>query len=198
MIDVDVLLYDGLDELDAVGPFEILAAAGMTPRTVAVNASRPVTGSHGLRIGVDAVLGTPPTLLVVPGGGWASDAGGVRTVIRDGTIPAWILECHAAGTVIAAVCTGGLIVASTGLLEGRPAVTHHLGLDGLRTMGADVRPDARVIDDGELLTCGGVTSGLDLAMHLVERYLGADAATAAAERIEHERRGPVLVTAASA
>ena len=85
-----------------------------------------------------------------------------------------------------------MLIAASGLLRGRPAVTHHAALDDLREYGVDVHAEARVVDDGDILTSGGVTSGIDLALRLIEVDLGRDAAMTAATRIEHEYRGPVF------
>jgi transcriptional regulator GlxA family with amidase domain len=81
-----------------------------------------------------------------------------------------------------------MLIAASGILRGRPAVTHRSALDDLRDYGVDVRPEARVIDDGDVLTSGGVTSGIDLALHVVERARGRAAALKEAARIEHEFR----------
>ncbi|MDQ8046929.1 MAG: hypothetical protein AAGC46_18675, partial [Solirubrobacteraceae bacterium] len=80
------------------------------------------------------------------------------------------------------------------LTEDRPVVTHHEGRAALRELGATVLDDPRVVDDGDLLSSGGVTSGIDLSLHLVGRWFGDAAADAGAARIEHDRRGPLLVT----
>ncbi|MFE2977505.1 DJ-1/PfpI family protein [Streptomyces sp. NPDC059258] len=91
---------------------------------------------------------------------------------------------------VATVCGGSLVLALAGLLEGRHATTHHLGLDLLDATGAHaVR--ARVVDDGDLVTGAGVTSGLDLALHLLEREAGPRIAHAVEELFAHERRGTV-------
>ena len=82
------------------------------------------------------------------------------------------------------------------MLRGRPAVTHRSALDDLRRFGALVHPEARVVDDGDVLTSGGVTSGIDLALHLIELEHGRDAALREAARIEHDCRGPVISTRA--
>jgi transcriptional regulator GlxA family with amidase domain len=87
-----------------------------------------------------------------------------------------------------------MLIAASGLLRGRPAVTHRSALDDLRDYGADVHQEARVVDDGDVLTSGGVTSGIDLALHLIELERGRDAALREAARIEHDFRGPVLVS----
>lgn len=220
---VEVLVFEGADELDVVGPFEVLAASGFPIRTVVLPSSAPpavaaadvavsaaatapidvpatVRGANGLRLGVDGTLGGPdgafgarPGLLVVPGGGWLDGTPGVRALTEDADVVARMTALHAEGTVLVSVCTGAMLLAATGVLRGRPAVTNRLALDDLRATGADVRDDARVVDDGDVITAGGPLAGIDLAIRLVERYLGAEAAAAAAERVEHERTGPLVV-----
>jgi len=91
---------------------------------------------------------------------------------------------------VATVCGGSLALAMAGLLEGRNAVTHHLGLDVLDATGVNV-VNARVVDDGDLVTAGGVTSGLDLALHLLQRSYGPRVALAVESLFAYERRGTV-------
>lgn len=199
MHSVEIVVYDGFDDLDAVGPFEVLAAAGFATALVTLDETPEVTTAHGLRVTPHGTLGAAPELLVVPGGGWGDRASaGAWAEVRRGRLPAAIAERHRAGSTVAAVCTGTMLVAAAGLLAGRPAVTHRVALDDLREAGADVHPEARVVDDGDLLSAGGVTSGIDLALHLVARERGDAAAAAAARRIEHEPRGSVLLTRAPA
>jgi transcriptional regulator GlxA family with amidase domain len=100
------------------------------------------------------------------------------------------LVLHEEGTILAAICTGSMLLAAAGLLRGRPATTHHGALEDLRTAGAEVIR-ARVVDDGDIVTAGGVTSGLDLALWLVERFAGPQLAVAVEQRLEYERRGTV-------
>lgn len=189
---VQVLVYDGVDELDAMAPYEILAAAGFAVE-LATLGPRQVRTAHGIALRADGLLAGDRDLLVVPGGGWLSRAPrGAWAEARRGVAPRAIAARHAAGSVIAAVCTGVMIVAASGMLLGRPAVTHHAALDELREAGAQVHPEVRVVDDGDLLTAGGVTAGIDLALHLVERERGEGAAWTGARRIEYEQRGPVL------
>ncbi|HEY2259148.1 MAG TPA: DJ-1/PfpI family protein [Solirubrobacteraceae bacterium] len=193
----EVLFFDGFDDLDAIAPFEILAAAGFPLRAVAFPEAATVTSAHGLRVQVDGPLGEAPELLVIPGGRWAGGGNaGVRAMTR-GELPARLARLHEQGTVLASVCTGAMLLATAGLLRGRTAVTHHVALDDLARAGADVRRDARVVDDQEFVTCGGPTAGIDLSLHLVERFCGPAVAQAGAERIEHERIGPLVVTAAA-
>ncbi len=163
----EILLYEGFEELDAFGPFEVLAVAAFEPSLVTLAPAERVTGAHNVT--------------VVP-----HDRGAWGEAQRD-TLPRAIAARHAAGTTLAGVCTGTMLIASAGLLVGRPAVTHRSALDDLAAAGAEVIAGARVVDDGEILTAGGVTAGIDLALRLVERRDGVGAAERAAEAIEYRR-----------
>ena len=195
---VAVVVFEGFDELDAIGPLEVLrnaAAMGATDLSVelvALDGSAEVTGSHGLRVRTDGRLDPGRTdLLVIPGGGW-NDRGahGAWAGAERGDLPAAIAAASRAGAVVATVCTGAMLAATAGLIRGRPAITHHGAVEDLRASGAQV-VEARVVDDGDLVTAGGVTSGIDLALWLVERHFGADLAEAVAAEIEHPRHGEV-------
>ena len=194
---VAVVCFDGFDELDAIGPFEVFQNAARAGATwdVTLRSVRPadtVTAGHGLTVEVDGPLADcSPDLLVVPGGGWTdgSDAG-ARAEADRGDLPEAIAEVHEAGGVVAGVCTGGMLLARAGLLDGRPAVTHGDALDDLRATAAEV-VDARVVDDGDVLTAGGVTSGLDLAVHVVAREWGDAVAQSVRTEMEYDPRGTI-------
>jgi transcriptional regulator GlxA family with amidase domain len=196
-MNVEIAVYDGFDELDAIGPYEVLdngAAEGaeLSVSLRTMDDRSRVTASHGLRMLPDGELGeTDPDLVIVPGGGWNdhSEAGAWAEAER-GDLPDWLADRHAAGVTIGAVCTGGMIVSRAGLLEGRPAITHGGAVDDLRATGAEVI-DARVVDDGDVVTAGGVTSGIDLGLYLLEREFGVALAERVADRMEYERRGPI-------
>ncbi|MCP9489498.1 MAG: DJ-1/PfpI family protein [Solirubrobacteraceae bacterium MAG38_C4-C5] len=192
-----VVIFPGVDDLDAFGPFEVLAnaragGADIAVRLVTLYPAETVTTSHGAALVPHGALDgeAVPDLLVVPGG-WNEPAQtGARSEAQRGELPAAIARLHAGGTTIASVCTGAGIVAAAGLLDGREASTHHRARDGLRERGVQI-VDARVVDDGDVLSAGGVTAGIDLALWLVERFFGAGLADAIAREMEHERRGPV-------
>ncbi|MFW6382877.1 MAG: ubiquitin-like small modifier protein 1 [Haloferacaceae archaeon] len=202
---VHVLLYDGFDELDAIGPYEVFDYARefgalIVPSYRTLEPRERITASHGTRIVPDGTLPDPsepdaPDLIVVPGGGWnARDEGASAWVeAKRGDVPRALAAHHRAGARVAGVCTGGMLLATAGLVDGRPAVTHASALEELRDSGAVVR-DARVVDDGDVLTAGGVTSGLDLALHVVERHAGAELADRIATVVEYDRRFDVEVT----
>jgi len=211
-VNVDILVYDGFDELDGIGPYEVFdyalgfAAGGDGSdgaddaegpgrvRYVALDDRDRVTASHGTRVGVDGALpdadaGDAPDLLVVPGGGWSArdEAASAWAEAQKGDVPRALAAHHAAGTRIASVCTGSMLLAEAGVTDGRRAVTHASAVEELRASGAEV-VDARVVDDGDLLSAGGVTSGIDLALYVVEREFGSDVADRVATVIEYERR----------
>ncbi len=141
-----------------------------------------------------AVLTEHPDLLVVPGGGWAGRCNrGAWGEAQAGTLPEAIAARHATGTTLAGVCTGAMLIATAGLLTGRPAVTHRSVLKDLVAGGAEVVADARVVDDGDIITAGGVTAGIDLALRLVERQHDKSVATRVAGQIEYVPQGAVHV-----
>jgi transcriptional regulator GlxA family with amidase domain len=187
---IDIVVFDGLDEMDAIAPYEVLrTAAGLgapiEAELVGVHGAGTVTASHGARIVVDRRPSGSADMLLVPGGGWFHGAG-VRDEIERGELPALLVAAREAGAIVGSVCTGAMLLAAAGLVQGRPATTHHAAIEDLRAAGAQI-VDARFVDDGDLLTAGGVTSGLDLALHIVEKVAGASIAEQVAREIEYER-----------
>jgi transcriptional regulator GlxA family with amidase domain len=198
-----VLLFDGFDPLDVVAPFEVLWAGGRSAggalRVELAAAGGPrlvASGSPGISLSATAAIDAARAdVLVVPGA--------VGPISGDGadTIPALLARAAESalaaavrpafdrpGAVVAAVCGGTLVLAMAGLIEGRHAVTHHLGMEVLAATGAIAVP-ARVVDDGNLVSAGGVTSGLDLGLHLLERLLGPRIAHSVEALFAYERRG---------
>jgi transcriptional regulator GlxA family with amidase domain len=203
-----IVLFDGFDPLDVIGPYEVLVAGsdalGGELEVELVSAEGPrdvVSGSRGLTLRATGHLDpTKPGYVVVPGA-----AGPVEGDPDEGveTIPVLLArfgETAAAPLVqkafdhpdvtVATVCGGSLALAMAGLIDGRHANTHHLGVDVLEATGA-IPVDARVVDDGNLVSAGGVTSGLDLALHLLERSYGPRVALSVEKMFAYERRGTV-------
>ena len=162
---IAVVVFEGFDELDAIGPLEVLRNAAsmgdadLQVDLVTLDGAAEVTGSHGLRVRTDGPLDPDRTdLVVVPGGGWNDrGASGAWAEAERGELPAAIAAAHQGGAVVATVCTGAMLATAAGLTRGRPAVTHHGAIGDLRAAGAEV-VEARVVDDGDLVTAGGVTS----------------------------------------
>ncbi len=201
------MLFDGFDPLDVIAPFDVLVAGSdavggeLVVELVSAEGPRPVvSGSRGLALNATAQLDpSKPGYVIVPGasGPTDGDPDEVDTIpvllARFGETDAVPLMRDAMANpdiTVATVCGGSLALAMAGLLEGRNAVTHVLGLDVLDATGVNV-VRARVVDDGDLVTAGGVTSGLDLALHLLDRSYGPRVALAVEELFEYERRGTV-------
>ncbi len=216
---IQVVLFDGFDPLDAIAPYEVLYAGGsasdgaVTVELVSAEGPREVvSGTGGLTL---RAAGAPDLeradMLLVPGaagrvgepGEVPEDEVGAGEWQQDEFIPVLLgrtltTELPALleramddpDITVATVCGGSLVLAMAGLLEGRHATTHHRGLDLLDATGAHaVR--ARIVDDGDLITGAGVTSGLDLGLYLLEREVGPRVAHAVEELFSHERRGTV-------
>lgn len=184
----EILIFDGFDELDAFGPYEVLAQAGFDVALVAAGANDRIVASQGAIVVPHRELTDQAELLVMPGGGWTRrPPKGTWAEVQRGALPSLIADRHAAGAKLASVCTGAFLIAASGLLNGRPATTHHDDVDDLEGMGVRVIRDARVVDDGEIVTAAGVTSGLDMALWIVEQEKGREEADAVATEIEHRR-----------
>ena len=186
----EIVLFEGFDELDAIGPYEVLenaaqAGADLETSLVTLEETDMVTASHDLRVESQGTLGQPD-ILIVPGGGWTTANGGVRAAVDDGALAAAVDERFTEGATVASVCTGAMVLAEAGLLEGRPAATHPVAEEDLEASAANV-VDERIVDDGDVLTAGGVTSGLDLALWIVEREFGEEIASEVSELMEYER-----------
>jgi transcriptional regulator GlxA family with amidase domain len=200
-----VILFDGFDPLDVIAPYEVLWAGGVASggqlqvELVSLEGARLVpSGSSGVALSaVGAIDLERADVLVVPGAVGRVSGEGPDTIpailgrAAQSGLPAVIEAAMARPDMtVATVCGGSLILAMAGLLEGRSAVSHHEGLALLEATGAQV-VRARVVDDGDLITAGGVTSGLDLALYLLERELGPRVAHSVEAMFDFERRGTV-------
>ena len=178
-----ILLFDGVEELDAVGAYEVLAKAKqLHPRldlTVRFRAIKEeIEGALGMKFLAHEVRRelTDLDLVIVPGGPgreeFVKDEEALKALLDFGT-----------EKPVASVCTGALILKAAGLLAGRKATTHHGAMDELRTV-ADVI-EARVVEDGLVTTAAGVTASIDLGLHLLTKHFGPELAREVAERIEY-------------
>ncbi len=186
---IDIILFDGFDELDAIAPYEVLRTAaelGAPIEVELVGAHGPatITASHKARIFVERGPSVDADMLIVPGGGYFHGSG-IRTELELRELPRVVAAAHARGAIIGSVCTGAMLLAATGITAGRRMTTHHLAIEDLRASGAEI-VEGRFVDDGDIVSAGGVTSGIDLALHLVERFAGARIAGEVAKEIEYE------------
>ena len=193
---IDIVVYDGIDEMDAWGPAEVFRSAARLDSRVAVRLVTPapqpmVTGAYGLRFLPDGTFQPGAAdVLVVPGGGWAARAEqGAWGEVQRGRLLPLLRQARAGTPLVTAVCTGTMLLAHAGIVGARRAATHHSAWGDLAATGATVVRE-RVVDDGDLVTSGGVTSGLDLALWIVERELSPAVADAVADRMEYRRTPP--------
>jgi transcriptional regulator GlxA family with amidase domain len=194
---IEIVVFDGFDELDAVLPFEVFSnaaeASDWEVALVGVHGGGEVVASHGLRLRTESGLGRPDAI-VIPGGGWNTRAPqGTWAQVQDGYLPQRVSELAPGCAWVASVCTGAMVLAAAGLTTGRPATTHHSAREELGASGAHLI-DARVVDDGDVITCGGVTSGLDMALWMVERELGAELAASIGREMEATRSSSISRT----
>jgi transcriptional regulator GlxA family with amidase domain len=192
---IAIALFDRAEELDFAGPWEVLAywanewpEDGVEVFTVA-ETSQPVTCAKGLRVLPDRTWDEAGSVdvLVFPGGI------GTRPQLGDERIRARLRDLAAGGTLMTSVCTGALVFADAGLLDGRPATTYWQQLELLASLGEriDVRPNDRFVDAGEVITAAGVSAGIDMALHLVRRLHSAERARDVRRGIQYDPQPPV-------
>jgi transcriptional regulator GlxA family with amidase domain len=195
MTTIAVVLFDGAEELDYAGPWEVLAAwatqhpdDGVSVHTVA-ESTEPIRSAKGLRVLADHTWETapPPDVLLVPGGV------GVYGLIDDEGFLDRLRALAGGGTLVTSVCTGALVLAAAGLLRDRPATTWWGRLDRLAELDPtiEVRPDDRFVDSGEIVTAAGVSAGIDMALHLVARLHSPERAREVRRYIQYDPEPPV-------
>lgn len=193
---IDVVVFDGLDESDALGPLEVFRSAGkagadLTVQLVTRRPQQLVTGAFRLRFLPDGVYQPRRAdAVLVPGGGWAARAeSGAWAEVQHGDWLPLLADAATSNSIIAGVCSGTMLLAHAGVIGDRRANTHHTAWDDLAAAGATLVKD-RIVDDGNLVTSGGVTSGIDLALWLLEREFSGQLADDMATRMEYARTRP--------
>jgi transcriptional regulator GlxA family with amidase domain len=185
-MDIAIPLFDRFTALDAIGPYEVLSRLpGARVRWVGLEA-RTYESDRGLRIAVDTTLEEVPApeVLVVPGGM------GTRTLVDDPRMLDWVRGVHATSTWTTSVCTGSLVLAAAGLLDGVRATTHWAALDLLGELGAVPVADERVVEVGKIVTAAGVSSGIDMALRLAAKIARPEVAQAIQLVIEYDPQPP--------
>ncbi|RVD55146.1 DJ-1/PfpI family protein [Mesorhizobium sp. M2D.F.Ca.ET.185.01.1.1] len=162
-----ILVFPNVQQLDLTGPYEVMATVKGAEVELIWKDRNPVTSSTRLSLTPTATFEDCPPLdvLCVPGGG------GVNALLEDKAVLDFVWERAAQARYITSVCSGALVLGAAGLLKGKRATTHWYAHDFLEEFGA-VPVDARIVEDGRLITAGGVTSGIDFGLALVARLLG--------------------------
>ncbi len=193
---IGILIFDGVELLDFAGPYEVFSAARDSvdsrarPLTVfaVAESTALITCNNGLVVQPRYALADCPALdiLLVPGGQ------GTRALIHHAPVVDWIGERANSTELTTSVCTGSFLLAQAGLLDGKAATTHWASVERMREMFPDVKVrggqpgSERWVDEGDIVTSAGVSAGIDMALHLLRRLYGEEAADATARGMEYE------------
>ncbi|MET0340902.1 MAG: DJ-1/PfpI family protein [Polyangiales bacterium] len=188
---LQVLLFDGFEITDGLAPYDVLkvssnGGARFQTSLVALGDAPEVKSLHDVVVKPNAAFDESADILVLPGAPqlWRNN---IQPPGLDVLLQKWV----AAGKVLATVCTGAVLAARTGVLKGRNVATHRAAHEVIKATGVNLIPNAKVVDDGNVLSSGGVIAGVDLAIYMIDRFYGAQAALAAETIFEYERHGVV-------
>lgn len=185
---VAILLFDNVEVLDFAGPFEVFSVTSEELKQkvfeVVTVAEKPVVQARGgLSINVTYTLETcpQPDILIVPGGI------GTRPLLKNETVLNWIKEKYELCEHLLSVCTGAMLLGKIGLLDGLPSTTHHATFDEYQTIAPNtlIVKDKRFVDNGKIVTSGGISAGIDMSLYMVEKLLGRDAVEKTVKEMEY-------------
>jgi transcriptional regulator GlxA family with amidase domain len=185
-MDIAILLYDRFTALDAIGPYEVLSRVPGARVTFVAAQDGPVSAdSQMLTLLAERSIAEVrrPDVVLVPGGPGEVDARAGEETLQ------WLCDAHETSTWTTSVCTGSLILAAAGLLDGRRATSHWLALERLAELGAVAVPE-RVVFDGKIVTGAGVSAGIDMALALAAELAGVEVAQAIQLGIEYDPQPP--------
>lgn len=173
MIVIGIVVFPSVQQLDVTGPYEVFASSPNIDVQLIWKNIEPITSATGLKFWSTAAFADCPQfdILCVPGGA------GINALLQDEAVLDFVRQQSLKAKYITSVCTGALILGAAGLLKGKKATTHWNALDLLECFGALVS-DERVVVDGNLITAGGVTAGIDFGLTIIEKLLGRDEAEA--------------------
>jgi cyclohexyl-isocyanide hydratase len=182
---IGILVFPGVQQLDLTGPYEVFASLPDTKVHLIWKDRAPITSATGLVLGPTMTFGECPKLEVicVPGGG------GVNALLEDAETLAFIRAQARQARYVTSVCTGSLVLGAAGLLKGRKATTHWYAHDFLEKFGA-IPVHGRVVRDGNLITAGGVTAGIDFGLAVVAELVGRTEAEAIQLGLEYAPEPP--------
>ncbi|NUR28173.1 MAG: DJ-1/PfpI family protein [Catenulispora sp.] len=182
---IAIPLFPGFMPLDAIGPYDVLRFLPDAETVFVAIEAGPVTGSGGLTMHADAAIDEVEScdILLVPGGGGTRDYEGLKALIE------WIARMHETTAWTTSVCTGSLLLGKAGILDGLDATTHWGAVADLEAFGARYTPE-RVVRRGKVITSAGVSSGIDMALELVELTAGTEHAQAVQLWIEYDPQPP--------
>ena len=195
MTRICLVCFDGMEELDLVGPWEVLRMwqlhhpdDGVDVFTASLH-GETVTCAKGMKIVTDTVLAGmgDVEVMLLPGGR------GTRLLMKQTPVLDMVRSRADEGTLMTSVCTGSLVYAAAGILANRPATTHWSAMDLLQSLdhSIETRPDDRFVDTGDVITASGVSAGIDMALHLVRRLHSEERARQVKREIQYDPQPPI-------
>ncbi|MBY4383777.1 glutamine amidotransferase [Rhodococcus sp. 05-2256-B2] len=185
---IAIVLYPGFTALDVVGPYEVLKLMPDAEVRFVAHEEGPVLADSGalsiLATGTFADV-ERPDIVLVPGSSNSTTA-----AMEDPVLQEWLVKVHETTTWTTSVCTGALVIGAAGILRGLPATTHWTVQDQLADLGAESRPNDRIVRDGKVATAAGVSAGIDLALWLAGEICGEDRARMIQLVIEYDPQPP--------
>ncbi len=185
---VSILLFDDVEVLDFAGPFEVFAVTAGDPKPFQVSTASErngkITARNGLLVEPHFTLENAPkaNILVIPGGQ------GTRKEMHNEALLRWIGKAAGGAELVLSVCTGALLLAKAGLLDGLSATTHHGAMELLKKTApkTTVLPGKKFVDNGKIVTSAGISAGIDASLHAVSKLLGAEIALQTARHMEYD------------
>jgi transcriptional regulator GlxA family with amidase domain len=187
---VAILIFDEVEVLDFCGPFEVFSVTGRRKNLTLFNVytvaekEQPVLARNRLSVNPGyTIRGCPqPDILVVPGGL------GTRKEMHNPVLIDWIKDCSQKAELVLSVCTGALLLAKAGLLEGLAATTHHGAIELLKEVAphTTVHASQRIVDNGRIVVSAGISAGIDMSLHVVAKLLGKEQALDTAQYMEYD------------
>lgn len=187
---VAILIFDDVEILDFCGPYEVFGVTGRNDNPKPFNvctvaeSKRPILARNQLSVNPDYNLEDcpQPDILLVPGGF------GTRREMKNSVLIDWIAEISHKAELVLSVCTGALLLAKAGLLDGKVATTHHQALDLLREVApkTEIQENQRFVDNGNIILSGGIAAGIDMSLYVVAKLLGKEKAIETAEHMEYD------------
>jgi transcriptional regulator GlxA family with amidase domain len=188
---IAIFLFDDVEVLDFAGPFEVFSVTNwlsdyaVSKVYTVARKKAPVVARNGLSVNPDFAIAESPTpdFMIIPGGQ------GTDKVLEQEDVIDWIRKCAESAEKIMSVCTGSLLLAKAGLLEGLRATTHHMVFDQLAQLApnTEIVRGERFVDNGKIITSGGISAGIDMSLHVVEQVYGEEMALKTAAIMEYRR-----------
>ncbi len=189
---VGILLFNEVEVLDFAGPFEVFSIATLLEsnekpfivKTISENGEL-VTARNGLKVKPDYSFANHPSfdIVIIPGG-----FGAEQIEINNSSVIEWIKNQQSRVEFMTSICTGALLLAKAGILDGKKATTHWMDIDRLEQEfpNVSVQRDVKFVDEDSIITSGGISAGINMSFHLISRLLGKDVAIKTAKRMEYE------------